>query len=226
MADPLSYNQLLEKGKEIEELLQSQVDKEEKEELEYIWNCIKSREESKFDAIISVIKDCDKQISSREKEIIELKRNQNYWKTKRKNIINIIKKAYEEQLIDSMPTGNKYEATIRRVKSKLIDSNAIIGNISNYKDITPESAQRLDLKDVSNTNTGVFIGSCNTEYFNNQSEDPSLCNEYSITGGLLTLLSNRISYFYNLKGPSMTIDTACSSSGYALQTTYASGSPS
>ena len=37
MADPLSYNQLLEKGKEIEELLQSQVDKEEKEELEYIW---------------------------------------------------------------------------------------------------------------------------------------------------------------------------------------------
>ena len=42
MADPLSYNQLLEKGKEIEELLHSQVDKEEKEELEYIWNCIKS----------------------------------------------------------------------------------------------------------------------------------------------------------------------------------------
>jgi len=71
MADPLSYNQLLEKGKEIEELLQSQVDKEEKEELEYIWNCIKSREESKFDAIISVIKDCDKQISIREKEIID-----------------------------------------------------------------------------------------------------------------------------------------------------------
>ena len=83
---------------------------------------IVSREESKFDAIISVIKDCDKQISSREKEIIELKRNQNFWKNKRKNIINIIKTAYEHQLIDSMPTGNKYEATIRRVKSKLIDN--------------------------------------------------------------------------------------------------------
>ena len=122
MADPLSYNQLLEKSKEIDELLQSSVDNEEKEELEYIWNCLKSREESKFDAIISVIKDCDKQIASREKEIIELKRNQNFWKTKRKNIINIIKKAYEHQLIDSMPTGNKYEATIRRVKSKLIDN--------------------------------------------------------------------------------------------------------
>ena len=121
MPDPLSYNQLLEKGKEIDELLQSSVDKEEKEELEYIWSCLKSREESKFDAIISVIKDCDKQIFSREKEIIELKKNQEFWKNKRKTIINIIKTAYENRLISSMPTGNKYQATIRSVKSKLID---------------------------------------------------------------------------------------------------------
>jgi len=121
MADPLSYNQLLEKGKEIDELLKSSVDNEEKEELEYIWNCLKSREESKFDAIISVIKDCDKQISTREKEIIELKNNQDFWKNKRKTIINIIKTAYENRLISSMPTGNKYQATIKSVKSKLID---------------------------------------------------------------------------------------------------------
>ena len=121
MADPLSYNQLLEKGKEVDELLQSSIDNEEKEELEYIWNCLKSREESKFDAIISVIKDCDKQISTREKEIIELKKNQEFWKNKRKTIINIIKTAYENRLISSMPTGNKYQATIRSVMSKLID---------------------------------------------------------------------------------------------------------
>ena len=136
MADPLSYNQLLEKGKEIDELLKSSINNEEKEELEYIWNCLKSREESKFDAIISVIKDCDKQISMREKEIVELKRNQNFWKNKRKNIINIIKTAYEHQLIDSMPTGNKYEATIRRVKSKLID---------NYKFWTTEEREKFGL---------------------------------------------------------------------------------
>ena len=121
MADPLSYNQILEKSKEIDKLLQSTVDIEEKEELEYIWNCLKSREESKFDAIISVIKDCDKQISNREKEIIELKKNQNFWKNKRKSIINIIKTAYENKLITSMPTGNKYQATIKSVKSKLVD---------------------------------------------------------------------------------------------------------
>ena len=123
MADPLTYNQLLENSREIDELLQSpELNEEEKEDLEYIWNSLKSREESKFDAIISLIKDCDKQILIREKEITELKRNQSYWKNKRKNIINIIKKAYEEHLIDSMPTGNKYEATIKQVKSRLIDN--------------------------------------------------------------------------------------------------------
>jgi len=123
MADPLTYSQLLENSREIDELLQSpELNEDEKEDLEYIWNSLKSREESKFDAIISLIKDCDKQILIRDKEITELKRNQNYWKNKRKNIINIIKKAYEEHLIDSMPTGNKYEATIKQVKSRLVDN--------------------------------------------------------------------------------------------------------
>jgi len=137
MADHLSYNQILENKKFIDDLLNNdELNNDDKEDLEYVWNSLVSREESKFDAIISVIKDCDKQISSREKEIIELKRNQNFWKNKRKNIINIIKKAYEHQLIDSMPTGNKYEATIRRVKSKLID---------NYKFWTSEEREKFGL---------------------------------------------------------------------------------
>ena len=123
MADPLTYSQLLENSREIDELLQSpELNEDEKEDLEYIWNSLKSREESKFDAIISLVKDCDKQILIRDKEISELKRNQNFWKNKRKNIINIIKKAYEDHLIDSMPTGNKYEATIKQVKSRLVDN--------------------------------------------------------------------------------------------------------
>ena len=123
MADPLTYNQILENCREIDNLLQSdELNEEEKEEMEYVWNNLRSREESKFDAIINVIKDCDKQIQLRQKEIDELKQNQDYWKNKRKNIINIIKTAYENKLISSMPTGNKYQATIKSVKSKLIDN--------------------------------------------------------------------------------------------------------
>ena len=137
MADKLTYNQILENKKFIDDLLSNEeLNIDDKEEWEYVWQSVVCREESKFDAIISVIKDCDKQISMREKEIVELKRNQNFWKNKRKNIINIIKTAYEHQLIDAMPTGNKYEATIRRVKSKLID---------NYKFWTSEEREKFGL---------------------------------------------------------------------------------
>ena len=126
MADPLTYNQLLENSREIDELLQSpELNEEEKEDLEYIWNSLKSREESKFDAIISLIKDCDKQILIRDKEITELKRNQTYWKNKRKKIINIIKKAYEEHLIDSMPKKISDNSTVNWKEETLPDKKAV-----------------------------------------------------------------------------------------------------
>ena len=75
---------------------------------------------------------------------------------------------------------------------------------------------KIKKKEINNTKTGVYMGCCNTEYFSQQLENSENCDEYSITGGLLTLLSNRISYFYGLTGTSLTLDTACSSSGHAL----------
>ena len=58
MADPVSYLQLLEQGQQIDYLLElPDLNEEEKAELEEIWQALKSREESKFDAIIGVIKE-------------------------------------------------------------------------------------------------------------------------------------------------------------------------
>ena len=93
---------------------------EEKGELESIWDGLKSRQESKFDAIVGVIKECDRYITQLEREEKEVSNNINHWKKKRENVINIIKTAYEKQLISSKPTGSKYQATIKTVKSKLI----------------------------------------------------------------------------------------------------------
>jgi acyl transferase domain-containing protein len=41
-------------------------------------------------------------------------------------------------------------------------------------------------------------------------------NSYRFTGTGASILANRISYFFDLHGPSMTIDTACSSTLVAL----------
>ena len=41
-------------------------------------------------------------------------------------------------------------------------------------------------------------------------------NGYELVNGASAMAANRLSFFYNLKGPSITIDTACSSSLVAL----------
>ena len=74
MADPISYLQLLENSQHIDYLLKfTDLSEDEKHELEYIWTALKSREESKFDAIINVIKECDKMINQLGEEVSEKK---------------------------------------------------------------------------------------------------------------------------------------------------------
>ena len=74
------------------------------------------------------------------------------------------------------------------------------------------------LNDFKGSNTAVFMSVFMNDYWDIQ-VDPS--NRYSISphvpmGASLTSLSNRISYLYNLKGPSVSIDTACSGSLVAV----------
>jgi acyl transferase domain-containing protein/acyl carrier protein len=60
--------------------------------------------------------------------------------------------------------------------------------------------------------TGVFIGISVNEYGTGQFNDPSAITSHSGTGSALSIAANRISYFFNFRGPSIAIDTACSSS--------------
>ena len=46
--------------------------------------------------------------------------------------------------------------------------------------------------------------------------DPQYLPTYAATGVAGSLLANRLSWFFDLKGPSVTVDTACSSSMAAL----------
>ncbi|NWX54169.1 FAS synthase, partial [Promerops cafer] len=70
------------------------------------------------------------------------------------------------------------------------------------------------------TDTGVWVGASGSEAGEALSQDPEELLGYSMTGCQRAMLANRISYFYDLKGPSLTVDTACSSSLVALENAY------
>jgi len=69
---------------------------------------------------------------------------------------------------------------------------------------------------LSGSNTGVFIGSTGSEYILMQQQAGLDLESHSISGSAQSIAANRISYFFNFKGPSAAIDTACSSSLVAL----------
>ena len=74
---------------------------------------------------------------------------------------------------------------------------------------------------VAGENIGVFVGASSLDYGNLRILDASSGDAYAATGNTLSILSNRISYIFDLKGPSFTVDTACSSSLVALDAAVA-----
>ncbi len=67
---------------------------------------------------------------------------------------------------------------------------------------------------LAGTSTGVFVGvhSHSNDYYAVQSTDPTGLDLYSGTGTSHSVISGRLSYLFDLRGPSLAIDTACSSS--------------
>ncbi len=63
-----------------------------------------------------------------------------------------------------------------------------------------------------NTQTGVFVGIANNDYFRMVVRDLEKIDTYASTGGTLSVASGRIAYLLGLRGPAISIDTACSSS--------------
>ncbi|KAI0974906.1 putative polyketide synthase [Xylaria arbuscula] len=74
----------------------------------------------------------------------------------------------------------------------------------------------VSLESVSGTNCGVYVGGVTYDYAVQQGRDLDYSHRYSSTGTVATIMANRISHVFNLHGPSLTLDTACSSSMYAF----------
>ncbi|KAF5648995.1 polyketide synthase [Fusarium sp. NRRL 52700] len=72
------------------------------------------------------------------------------------------------------------------------------------------------IEEMQGSLTSVYLGIMTGDYHDIQSRDPEIINRYHPTGTSKSILSNRVSYYFDLRGPSVTMDTACSSSLAAL----------
>lgn len=83
-----------------------------------------------------------------------------------------------------------------------------------------EALNRAGLKpqDLRGSDTAVVMGAASTDMALLRADDTPAVGPYAMTGTNLSIISNRLSYVYDLHGPSLTVDTACSSSLVALHT--------
>ncbi|KAI9748439.1 MAG: hypothetical protein M1835_001796, partial [Candelina submexicana] len=74
----------------------------------------------------------------------------------------------------------------------------------------------ITLQQFTGTNTAVYTGSEGADYASVLARDIDATPKYTATGTASCMTANRLSYFYDLSGPSMSVDTACSSTMAAL----------
>jgi len=133
-------------------------------------------------------------------------------------------------------TGALYEASAPRRGRMNTRRGGVLEKIDNFDaslfHVSPREAPHVDpqqriflelawaaLEDagqapdgLAGTDTGVFVGAYQNDYLELQAGDPNQIDEFYGTGISLSIVANRVSYFLGLQGPSMVIDTGCSSS--------------
>ncbi len=75
---------------------------------------------------------------------------------------------------------------------------------------------RIPASSLRGKPVGVYVGVSNNDYAMMAVSDPTSAHPYAITGTATSIIANRVSYFYDFRGPSVAVDTACSSSLVAV----------
>ncbi|KAH8409664.1 hypothetical protein KR222_001306 [Zaprionus bogoriensis] len=78
----------------------------------------------------------------------------------------------------------------------------------------------INPKTLRGSKTGVYVGSCISESEKTWFYEKVSSGGFGITGCSRAMMANRISYSLGLEGPSFLLDTACSSSMYALDNAF------
>ena len=75
---------------------------------------------------------------------------------------------------------------------------------------------RIPASSLRGEAVGVYVGVSNNDYGFLAISDPTVAHPYAITGNSGAIIPNRVSYFFDFRGPSVMVDTACSSSLVAI----------
>ncbi|MGL4305891.1 MAG: polyketide synthase Pks13 [Mycobacteriaceae bacterium] len=75
---------------------------------------------------------------------------------------------------------------------------------------------RIPVNELKGHNVGVYVGTSTNDYGFLIAGDPTVAHPYGLTGAASSIIANRVSYFYDFRGPSVAVDTACSSSLVAV----------
>lgn len=72
--------------------------------------------------------------------------------------------------------------------------------------------------DLAGKNIGVYIGCAGSDYTGRMAEDLCSTSTFAATGSSPCMAANRLSYFFDIHGPSVAMEAACASSIYATHT--------
>ncbi|KAI1148118.1 hypothetical protein F4825DRAFT_465157 [Nemania diffusa] len=99
-------------------------------------------------------------------------------------------------------------------------ANAMDPQLRQLLEVTYEATEDagLPIGELSgpDSNTSVFVGCFTKDYHDLLTRDPETMPPSTLTGNYTAMFSNRISHFYDFRGPSMSIDTGCSAALVAL----------
>ncbi|MFF4529428.1 SDR family NAD(P)-dependent oxidoreductase [Streptomyces sp. NPDC001407] len=154
--------------------------------------------------------------------------------------------AEERDLISPAPPAERVDAArfldpdVERPGKAYTMAGGYLGDISGfdpeYFGISPREAKHMDPQQrlllemaaeafddaavdparLAGSDTAVFVGISDMSYGLLQMARLEEISAYSMSGSTLSVAANRLSYVYDLRGPSMAVDTACSSSLVAL----------
>jgi len=120
MADKTSFRELSQSIQHISYLREMpDVDDDERGQMKQYMEDLVHRQADKLDAIIDLLKECDRRVDVLDKELQEIKDARDSWKKKKEQIAGIIKFCYQQNLIESKLNGNKYQATIANNSPKV-----------------------------------------------------------------------------------------------------------